>query len=145
MAHDGSFSAPIALVIDDDPRSQRRTLRTLHELGLAPFAFGSAEDALAWMDAHGAPALVVTDVTLPRMSGFALCDAMRSAASTRAVPVAVVSGRRGMELEDHARALELDVELLASAKEVERFARDALDIAPAEAPAPLWARVFAFA
>ena len=94
-----------ALVVDDDPSGQRAIARGLR--GYDVVAVGSAEAALAWVERHGAPAVAVVDVTLPRMSGFELASVLKDACR-----VLVAGARPGMELFDEARALELDVALV---------------------------------
>ncbi len=145
MALDGSSTSltTIALVIDNDASSRRGRMRTLTRTGLAPLGFETAETAIAWMQENGAPALVLVDVTLPRMSGFALCSWVRE--HLRAVPV-IAAKAHGLELEDHARALELDVELLDQPRELGAIAAKLTGTKPQAALASaLWTKLVAAA
>lgn len=74
------------VVCEDDPSIQkliRAALRsTPHEVRIA--ADGAAGLALALADP---PDLIVTDVSMPLMDGFALGDAVRSAESLKRIPI----------------------------------------------------------
>jgi two-component system, OmpR family, response regulator len=90
------------LVVDDDPHI--RDLLTF-ALGRAGFAVAEAEDGEAAWDAMRtcAPDLVVLDISMPRLDGFALCRRMRAAGVE--TPVLFLSSR-GDEV-DRVLGLEL--------------------------------------
>ena len=58
------------------------------------------------------PDVVVTDLALPRMDGFALIERMRGDARLQHVPVIALSGYSGREHEDRARQAGSDLVLL---------------------------------
>ncbi len=92
------------LVIEDD-EAVRRTLVDILEINGYP-VLTAADGAEGLATARReAPALIVTDVAMPGMSGFELLEACRADETLRTVPVIVVSAkvdraamRRGMEL-----------------------------------------------
>jgi signal transduction histidine kinase len=90
-----SDSRPHVLVVDDNADMReylRRLLAESYDVVLAT----DGEDALASIAAQ-LPDLVLTDVMMPRMDGFALLEAIRRDERTRNVPVILVSARAGEE------------------------------------------------
>ena len=92
------------LVIEDD-EAVRSTLADMLELN--GFHAVTAADGVAGFAAakHSPPALIITDVAMPGMTGFALLDLIRRDDALRNIPVIVVSAkvdraatRQGMEL-----------------------------------------------
>jgi CheY-like chemotaxis protein len=83
------------LIVEDQPAIFRTMARALSATGLAVLEAGSAEDALAVLDARPQLklALVVTDVVLPRMSGPHLAEQLRQ--RYPGLPVLLVSGYVG--------------------------------------------------
>jgi signal transduction histidine kinase/ActR/RegA family two-component response regulator len=57
------------LVVEDDPRVSRSTVGALEELGYAPIACASGEEALAILGKRNGIELVITDVMMPEMTG----------------------------------------------------------------------------
>jgi eukaryotic-like serine/threonine-protein kinase len=92
------------LVVDDD--SVIRELLRMH-LASADFKVTAAEDgeeALALILSNP-PDLIITDISMPRMDGFELLEAVRARATTAFIPIILLSQhsdvtifRRGMEL-----------------------------------------------
>ncbi len=77
---------PLILIADDD-----RTYRFLYRQALEAAGFGVVEavdgaDALAVFE-KSAPAIVVLDVLMPKMGGFAACAALRATKAGRSAPV----------------------------------------------------------
>ncbi len=77
------------LLIDDDPEVLDSSRQTLELEGLAVQAVTEAETALARLGASW-PGIVVTDVRMPGMDGFALLDRIR--AVDPEVPVVLITG-----------------------------------------------------
>ena len=81
-----------ALIVDDDPVSARLVGRYLqragHEVVIRSDGRSGLEEALA-----NPPDLIVLDVMMPEMDGFAVCSALRAAEVTRDVPVIFLSAR----------------------------------------------------
>jgi putative two-component system response regulator len=78
------------LVVDDDPENLaalRQILSGEHEL---VFARNGAE-ALAAARKH-APAMILLDIQMPDMDGYAVCKALKADARTEAVPIIFVTG-----------------------------------------------------
>lgn len=93
----------LTVVIDGDPPFRHFAMRALRRLGRPVVGLRDAEDALAWLDANRAPALITLDASLPRMDGFSLCQKIREHPRSSAVPIVCVSSLT--EVDDHVRAL----------------------------------------
>jgi CheY-like chemotaxis protein len=81
------------LVIEDDPgiRDYLSILLEMEGCGVACAAHGL--DALAWLEANRRPSVVLLDLEMPVMDGFALRSRMLRDARLAAIPVILVSAR----------------------------------------------------
>ncbi|MGQ0811653.1 MAG: ATP-binding protein [Nitrospiraceae bacterium] len=88
-------SRPRILVADDNADMReyvRRLLATQYEVVVA----ADGVEALKAVQ-HQPPDLILTDVMMPRMDGFALLAELRSRAETKTLPVIMLSARAGEE------------------------------------------------
>jgi PAS domain S-box-containing protein len=101
--HDTANSASVAgaavrprVLLADDNADMRDYVRRLLERHYDVAAVGDGRQAL---DSIGEqlPDLVLTDVMMPRLDGFALLAAIRADARTRSLPVIMLSARAGEE------------------------------------------------
>ena len=75
----------LALVVDDHPTNRAVLLHQLRALGYAAEAVDDGEQALrAWQRRR--PGIVITDCNMPRMSGYELARAIRSAEALSGAP-----------------------------------------------------------
>lgn len=82
---------PLVLIVDDEAATRMVTREVLLNAG---FEVAEAEDgavALRLLDAIR-PEIIVTDVTMPGMDGFALCEKIRLRPEERLLPVLMVTG-----------------------------------------------------
>jgi CheY-like chemotaxis protein len=80
------------LVIDDDD-DIRETMCLLLELeGWQVIGQRDGEEALAWVELHDPPSLILLDLRMPRMSGAELVQRLRREPSRRAIPIVLMSG-----------------------------------------------------
>lgn len=89
----GSHALTI-LVVDDDPNIRMYVKRCLAALEYEVEHILEAEDgveALAWAQ-QGQIDLIICDVVMPRMNGFALCQALRRQEASRHIPVLLITG-----------------------------------------------------
>jgi DNA-binding response OmpR family regulator len=93
------------LVVEDDPSLRSMICRHLEKMGLVPVGVDNGEAALSYLDDHDLPSLVCLDLALPAMSGFRVCEQIRSATRTKSVPVLVITARTSVQ--DHTFALEM--------------------------------------
>ena len=80
------------LVVDDEPNILYALEETVRDLGFECIAACDGEDAL--IIARGAhPDLIITDVIMPRLNGFELCEKLKADAATSDIPVVMVTVR----------------------------------------------------
>ncbi len=93
------------LVADDDPVMRLLMLEMLAQVGLDAIEAEDGERALACF-AHIAPDLVLLDVDMPHLDGFAVCRAIRAREQEHgngaAVPVIMVTGSDDLAAVTHA-------------------------------------------
>ncbi len=81
-----------ALVIDDDPDIRRLVRVYLERLAFKVEEAGTGKAALEKLQ-RGRPSLVCLDLILPDISGYDVCERIRSRPQTKDVPVLVMSAR----------------------------------------------------
>jgi DNA-binding response OmpR family regulator len=87
---------PKVLVVDDEPDIVRYLEHVLRRLGYEAVSAGDGAEALA-KAAEDPPDLVLLDVMMPVMDGFAVCRALREREATRLVPVVVMTALQGVD------------------------------------------------
>lgn len=87
------LAGPRVLVIEDDPeiRDYLSILLEMEGYGVACAAHGL--DALAWLEANRRPSVILMDLAMPVMDGFALRSRMLRDARLATIPVILVSAR----------------------------------------------------
>jgi chemosensory pili system protein ChpA (sensor histidine kinase/response regulator) len=99
-----STLAPLVLVVDDSVTVRRVTQRLLQREGLRVALAGDGLQALEQL-ALETPALVLSDIEMPRMDGFDLVRNLRGDARWRELPVVMITSRIADKHRDHASAL----------------------------------------
>ncbi len=79
------------LVVDDSTSVRKVLEKLLASRGLIVTTSESAEKGLEAIN-HSAPNLIIADVVMPGMSGFELCQMIKMRASTKSIPVILISG-----------------------------------------------------
>lgn len=102
VAHDKPLKRRI-LVVDDSPTTRTLNRTILEAAGFEVTVAVDGQDALRILEERGAD-LVLTDVEMPRMDGFALTEAIRVSRVFSKLPVVLMTGL-GTE-QDKARGLE---------------------------------------
>ncbi len=82
------------LAIDDDPESRRLVARHLDKLGWAVAEATDGGDALAWLSRNPAPALILLDLMMPGMDGFAFLDAIAERSKWQKVPIVILTAKQ---------------------------------------------------
>jgi CheY-like chemotaxis protein len=93
------------LVVDDNGTSRRKIAMAVKNLGFDWVEADSGEAALAFLEANDAD-LILLDIMMPGMDGFAVLDALRANRRLASIPVLVISGMDG-DMQSVARAIEL--------------------------------------
>jgi chemotaxis protein histidine kinase CheA len=91
------------LVVDDAALMRRRIESSLNNHGFATHSCGDGLEALQWIESHGAPTLLITDIEMPNMDGFTLVDRCRQQGLQ--MPIVVVSSRLSEEWSREAKRL----------------------------------------
>jgi len=86
------MAAPLILIVDDDYHITEMLEAFLVSSGFRTVVAYDGDQALKAL-AQETPALVLLDLLLPKVDGFAILDTMRNNPKTRAIPVFVISGR----------------------------------------------------
>ena len=95
MEDNGPKSCTV-LVVDDEPDIRYLLRITLEEAGYGVVEAGHGEAALEQVR-RSPPQLVLTDRMMPRMSGGELIERLRADESTKAIPIVIISGTRGIQ------------------------------------------------
>lgn len=94
----------VRILVAEDSRTQAEQLKDLLETrGYAVVVAGDGEQALA-AARRDKPTLVITDIVMPGMDGYALCSALRSDPALQDVPVIMLTSLSSMQ--EIAKSLE---------------------------------------
>ena len=86
------MNRPRVMLVDDDAAVRSAVSGALAGEGYDVACLGDAEEALRQALAEP-PAVVLLDVTMPRLDGWELCEILRRQSQTREVPVLFLTGR----------------------------------------------------
>ncbi len=87
--------APEILVVEDSPTQAQRLEHILQESGYRATLVADGEQALMALR-KARPALVISDVVMPKMDGYALCKAIKTNKRLKDVPVMLVTSLAGV-------------------------------------------------
>ena len=82
------------LVVDDDPDSRGLVRRHLDKLGWSVAEAAEGGDALAWLARNPPPALILLDLMMPGMDGFAFLDEIGNYAEWRDIPIVILTAKQ---------------------------------------------------
>jgi class 3 adenylate cyclase len=91
------------LVVDDDPGNREVLEELLRLRGYPVVTAASGPEALE-VARREPPDLVLLDVTMPGMSGYEVCEALRAEPATRLLPIVIITALEGQE--EKIRAIE---------------------------------------
>jgi CheY-like chemotaxis protein len=125
---------PIVLVVEDDAALRGLLVDVLHHEGYTVLQAERGPQGLRLAQEHE-PSLILTDQTLPGMSGLELLEELRSGEGTRHIPVVLISGFSvqipgGQPHPDRILAKPFDLDALLT--DVEYLTRLGRDRQPAE-------------
>ncbi len=81
---------PIILVVEDEPTNRELLERQLHRCGYATRSASNGQEALDQVTAE-APDLILLDVRMPVLDGFAVCRQLKTQPSTRLIPIILLT------------------------------------------------------
>jgi PAS domain S-box-containing protein len=88
----GSASG-LVLVVDDNADDRASVAKPLAASGYDVVSVASGVEALDWLQTHKPPALLVLDLVMPGIDGFALLDSVRQDESLRAMKVLIMTAK----------------------------------------------------
>jgi len=94
------------MVVDDDPDTLLILVRYIRREGLAAIAASSGAECLSLARQHRAD-VILLDLMMPDMDGFAVCRALRADPATAEIPVIMLTARN--DVETRAEGMELGV------------------------------------
>jgi chemosensory pili system protein ChpA (sensor histidine kinase/response regulator) len=100
-------AAPLVMVVDDSLTVRRVTQRLLQREGYRVVLAKDGLDALERLS-EAIPAIVLSDIEMPRMDGFDLVRNMRADARLRELPVIMITSRIAQKHRDYAAELGVD-------------------------------------
>lgn len=81
------------LMIDDDPNNRDLIRRVLEAEGTVVDEATDGQTGLDWLSTHPTPDLVILDLMMPNMDGFAFIDALRQRPELNQLPVLVLTAK----------------------------------------------------
>jgi signal transduction histidine kinase/DNA-binding response OmpR family regulator len=126
------------LVVEDDASSRELISQSVEKMGLAVAEAVNGRQALTWLGAHPAPAMILLDLVMPEVDGFEVLDALAARADWRDIPVIVITAKQ-LTVAERERLLRQAQKIIA------KGAASRLDIAAAvgealrRRPAPMCA------
>ncbi len=100
-------AVPLVLVVDDSITVRRVTQRLLQREGYRVALAADGLQALERLQAER-PAVVLSDIEMPRMDGFDLVRNIRNDAALQGLPVIMITSRIAEKHREHARELGVD-------------------------------------
>ncbi len=99
----GTLRSPLVLVVDDEPAQRAMLGYNIEAQGYRMLSAGDGEEALLLAEEQR-PDIILLDWMLPRLSGIEVCRQLKARATTREIPVIMVSARS--EEDDRVRGLD---------------------------------------
>ena len=79
------------LVVDDDESFRSSLSQALREEGYTVVTAGDGLEAMRWLEQGSRPCVILLDLMMPRMNGWAVLAALREDAALSAVPIIALS------------------------------------------------------
>lgn len=87
------MSSPVILIVDDEPDLLATLSYNLRQAGFVTRSAENGHSALAQARAEPLPDLILLDLMLPDLSGTAVCRELRGDATTRHIPVVMLTAK----------------------------------------------------
>ncbi len=104
--HSGPAMVKTVLVVDDDEAIRETIKEVLQEQGFSVATARSGAEALAWLRASTAPALILLDLSMPMMDGQTFRQEQRKDPLLAPIPVIAISAAAG--LAEKVRPMQID-------------------------------------
>lgn len=83
------------MAVDDSPTIRKIVSMSLESVGYNVVTAADGMEALQQLPKCN-PALILTDISMPKIDGYQLCKLIKSHAKTKTIPVIMLSGKDGM-------------------------------------------------
>lgn len=91
---------PTVLVVDDDPNLLRVMSKLLEFEGFVPVQAANGQEALDYLRGGGSASVILLDLRMPVMDGWAFRKAQRAEPALAGIPVVVISGIEGQHVDE---------------------------------------------
>jgi twitching motility two-component system response regulator PilH len=81
------------LVVEDSHAEQKIISALLTQAGFGVSIVNNVDEGWAWLQAHGAPNLILLDIVMPGKSGLELCRMIRAEEQFKDIPVVFCSSK----------------------------------------------------
>jgi signal transduction histidine kinase/CheY-like chemotaxis protein len=85
------YGSGVVLVVDDESESRRIARRHLDRLGWEVAEAEDGADALLWLSQNQRPAMILLDLLMPGMNGFAFLEEIAKHADWRGIPIVILT------------------------------------------------------
>jgi CheY-like chemotaxis protein len=82
-----------ALVVEDTDADRESVSRMLQSVGMTVAQASNGRAALKWLEDHSPPAVMLLDIMMPELDGFAVLEAVRKDERLRNLPVIVLTAK----------------------------------------------------
>ena len=94
---------PVVFLVDDEPKNLLLFERSLRAEDYDLRTFSDGQEVLDALAEGGSPDLILSDVMMPRINGYQVCEAVKADVRTATVAIVLVTGLH--ELKDKVRGL----------------------------------------
>ncbi|GAA0857880.1 diguanylate cyclase [Aliiglaciecola litoralis] len=95
-----SLNKPLILIVEDDPISALLTSSALTDI-YKTHHVSSGQEALDYCQ-HVLPDLILMDISMPGMDGYAACRELKASLSSKDIPIIFVTGHTDIKSEDES-------------------------------------------
>jgi signal transduction histidine kinase/CheY-like chemotaxis protein len=85
------YGSGVVLVVDDEPESRGLARRHLDKLGWDVAEAGGGADALSWLSQNPRPAMILLDMVMPGMNGFAFLEEIGQHQEWCEIPIVILT------------------------------------------------------
>ena len=85
------YGRGVVLVVDDESESRALARRHLDRLGWEAAEAGDGADALSWLSQNPPPAMILLDLVMPGMNGFAFLEEIAKHPDWREIPIVILT------------------------------------------------------
>ena len=104
---------PSVLIVDDQPFFTTMLRTVLQQQGFRVFVANSGPDGIK-LAKKNPPEIIVLDIEMPGMDGFAVCEKLREDAALKNIPIVILTGTNNPKLNEKAFKAGADITAMKS-------------------------------